>query len=181
MDIDSPPSVPDHPHTGHNHLINLPSFSASFPLPFRVLFLVGLAQLLWAANLHILHILGLDTAWILDFRNRGEVEEIPLESTADSLDVPPLSNAARFGGESMESGKAYQPVYRLFLLYTAWVGGGWLVYRMLTGGEAELMESWRWFVGVIVVGAIVGALAPWRGTGQRERAALRRCVVRRGR
>jgi len=179
MDIDSPPSGPDVPsHAAHNHLINLPSFSASFPLPFRVLFLVGLAQLLWATNLHILHVLGLDTAWILDFRDRGGDEDIQLETTLTTLEAPSVSpgrEAARFGASNrVESGKLYQPVYKLFLLYTAWVGGGWIVFRMVTGGEAESMESWRWLVGVIAIGAAVGALAPWRGTGQGERAALRR-------
>jgi hypothetical protein len=65
-------------------------------------------------------------------------------------------------------------VYKLFLLYTAWVGGGWLAFRWVTGAEPEAMERWRWLVGVIAVGAGVGAVAPWRGIGQRERAGLRR-------
>lgn len=72
MDIDSPPSnsYDDLPlsaaqHAGHYH-INLPHFSASFPLPFRVLTLVGLEILLWAINLHVLTSLGVDAASALD-------------------------------------------------------------------------------------------------------------------
>lgn len=169
MDIDSPPTLPDSTVTppGHPHL-NLPTFSSSFPLPFRVLFLVGLAQLLWALNLHILHVLGLDTAWILDFRDTGhETTEIELSEDLSR------SNGARVVQARPESGKLYQPVYKLFLIYTAWVGAGWILFRMITGGEVESMEQWRWFVGVVAVGAGVGAIAPWQGIGQKERKALR--------
>jgi hypothetical protein len=183
MDIDSPPRLADTAsHAGHTHLLTLPSFSASFPLPFRVLFLVGLAQILWATNLHILHLLGLDTAWILDVRDHGpSLDDIPLlDNDVGSLEIPHSSSVRQTprleDSIAVDSGKLHQPVYRLFLLYTAWVGGGWIVFRVVTGGEPESMESWRWLVGVIAVGAAVGALAPWRGAGQRERAALRRYV-----
>lgn len=169
MDIDSPPTLPDsnEPPSSHSHL-NLPTFSSSFPLPFRVLFLVGLAQLLWALNLHILHLLGLDTAWILDFRDTShETTEINLN---DERRLPSPSGRP-------ESGKLYQPVYKLFLVYTAWVGSGWVLFRWITEGEAESMEEWRWFVGIIAIGAAVGALAPWEGVGEKERKALRVYVL----
>jgi hypothetical protein len=132
-----------------------------------VLFLVGLAQLLWALNLHVLHKLGLDTAWILDVRNAnhdtGEIE---------MSDNPSHARMAQSVSRP-ESGKLYQPVYKLFLLYTAWCGAGWVLFRMLTGGESESMEEWRWVVGLIAVGAVVGALSPWKGVGERERRAMR--------
>ena len=183
MDIDSPPRVADTgSHAGHTHFLSLPSFSTSFPLPFRVLFLVGLAQLLWAVNLHILHLLGLDTAWILDVRDHGSLlDDIPLlDSDVGNLDIPHSRSIREVdglrGSDQVGSGKLYQPVYRLFLLYAAWVGGGWIVFRVITGGDPESMESWRWLVGVIAIGASIGALAPWRGAGQRERAALRKYV-----
>lgn len=188
MDIDSAPDVhTDTPLSGHSHL-NLPSFSSSFPLPFRVLFLVGLAQLLWATNLHILHKLGLDTSWILDFRDAtpdeppdGPLELDHLQSNGLGLGTP-RSRGSSIAGLSPhrsrpESAKLYGPVYKLFLLYTGWVGGGWLLFRTITGGEAEAMERWRGLVGLIAVGAAMGAVAPWRGLGQRERPALRRYVI----
>lgn len=59
MDIDNPP-----PLVTPSHVI-LPTFSASFPVPFRVLVLVGLAILLWAVNLHVLWLLGIDAEWAL--------------------------------------------------------------------------------------------------------------------
>ena len=182
MDIDSPPAaLPElahDPHYGHNH-VTLPPFSASFPLPFRVLFLVGLAILLWGTNLHILHILGLDTAWILDFRETDD-KAVPLEviSHEDVGDVPP-PRATRIASPTNRptSKGLYAPVYKLFLAYTTWVGGGWLVFRVITGGDTARMEEWRALVGVIMVGAAVGVVAPWQGLGWRERTALRRSGV----
>jgi hypothetical protein len=72
MDIGEPPSnsyddlpLNDPHHVGHTHL-NLPAFSAAYPLPFRVLTLIGLEILLWAINLHVLTSLGIDAAGALD-------------------------------------------------------------------------------------------------------------------
>jgi hypothetical protein len=175
MDIDTPAT--HDPHAGHNHL-TLPGFSASFPLPFRVLFLIGLAQLLWATNLHILHFLGLDTAWILDFREDESDAPLELDTLPPEPSTPvPLSHRrVSAKPKNIGGGSMYAPVYKLFLIYTCWVGGGWLVFRLVTGGEQESMERLRWFVGIVMLGATLGIVAPWRGVGERERSALRKCV-----
>ncbi|ORX33919.1 EXS family-domain-containing protein [Kockovaella imperatae] len=177
MDIDSPPAAfPDPPASHHTHL-NLPSFSASFPLPFRVLFLVGLAQLLWASNLHILYLLGLDTSWILDFRDTVAVEDVPLHalSAEDVGDEPPQRESPI---SRPESKTLHRSLYKLFAIYTAWVGSGWLIFRSVTGADQQAMENFRWFVGLVAIGAILGAFAPWDGIGIRDRAALKRAVRR---
>jgi hypothetical protein len=163
MDIDSPPT--DSYHPTHSH-ITLPSLSASFPLPFRVLFLLGFALLLWATNLHVLSKLGLDTSWILDFR---DVEEIEMEETGDTEEETP---AKPLHNPRPAAASLYQPVYKLFLLYTAWVGGGWVIFRVLTRGETEQMERYRALVGVIMVGVVVGLVVPSRRTGPRERKSF---------
>ncbi|KAJ9093886.1 hypothetical protein QFC21_006259 [Naganishia friedmannii] len=62
MDIDSPPAA-SHSNTT---ALNLPTFSSAFPLPFRVLALIGLAILLWAVNVHVLTALGVDFGWAVD-------------------------------------------------------------------------------------------------------------------
>ena len=176
MDIDSvPAALPDPPssHGGPSHLhLNLPSFSSSFPLPFRVLFLVGLAQLLWATNLHILHLLGLETSWILEFRDQDDAVELQQPSPGDVGDVPPPSDPPTVARP--KSASLHGPVYKLFLLYSAWVGAGWVVFRAVTGGDQEAMERWRALVGLLAVGAAVAALTPWQGIGQRDREALRK-------
>ena len=186
MDIDAPPSIHDE-HAGHNHL-TLPPFSAAFPLPFRVLFLIGLAQLLWAVNLHVFHLLGLDTSWILNLYDADEGEGAESSGMGGVVDLdehsahevdsvtltrgrPTVSTASR---GRPESGKLFQPVYKLCVLYSAWVGGGWAVFRLVTGARPEAMERYRGLVAVVALGPVLGALIPWRGVGERERTALRR-------
>lgn len=204
MDIDAPPLAAQAAHAGHaghNHL-PLPEFSASFPLPFRVLFLIGLAIFLWATNLHVLHLLGLDTAYILDFRDPGEpfAEGAGVGVGADSAGARVgVDGGAGLDAEEYELGdrvesavkretlqlqahtisrpdsaKLHGPVYRLFVLYSLAVGGGWVVFRLATRGEAEEMERMRGMVGVLMLAVGVAAVAPWRGVGERERAGLRR-------
>lgn len=88
MDIDVPnePSFPDptspigsspgSDSSSYPGSLQLPGFSASFPLPFRVLTLVGFAILLWAINLHVLSILGVDTVSAFGIKHQvGEEEE----------------------------------------------------------------------------------------------------------
>lgn len=205
MDIDSPPIDigGSDAHAGHNHL-ELPEFSLGFPLPFRVLFLLGFAILLWATNLHILHLLGLDTSYILDFRDPDlPTPTPPLPSAGASAggsggggggrgrgagtdtggaEVYELDDEEQLGVQGQGRGrierppssKLYSPVYKLFALYCAWVGGGWLLFRWISGGEEDGMERYRGLVGVIMLGTAMGAVMPWRGTGERERRGLRR-------
>ncbi|KAK8847440.1 hypothetical protein IAR55_005298 [Kwoniella newhampshirensis] len=240
MDIDSPPSpeLINDPHSTHKHL-QLPSFSASFPLPFRVLFLIGLAQLLWAINLHVLSWLGLDTSWILDLREAVDVDPpssvvgeggslaldigeeadllvggggaggrvielserphphphfaiatttrslgsaISLSSEPDQMPDTPVRprNPPSGTGRTVrpQSSKLHGPIYKLFLLYTAWCGGGWVLFRVLSGGVEEEMEKWRVVPGLLALGVGAAVVVPWRGVGERERAGMRRALKR---
>jgi hypothetical protein len=180
MDIGSPPIDYDPAGSSHGHThLELPEFSLSFPLPFRVLFLVGLAILLWAVNLHLLHLLGLDTSWILDFRDTDVSP--PTGGDAETLEAGPESYELIGGnvdlGDKVErpaSGKLYGPVYRLFVLYTLWVGGGWLLFMWISGGDEKGMEECRGLVGLVMLGPALAGLVPWRGVGQRERRGLRK-------
>jgi hypothetical protein len=153
MDIDTPPG--DLP-------IPLPEFSASFPLPFRVLFLVGLAILLWAINLHVLSLLGLDVSWALDIRDGDD-------TAFDDRPRPPSHVPSQY---------LYGPVYKLFVGYTAWCVAGYTAFRMLCGDDTEAMERWRGLVGVVCLVPLVVSLTPLRGVGYRERRALRRALAR---
>ncbi|WWC59509.1 uncharacterized protein I303_102065 [Kwoniella dejecticola CBS 10117] len=215
MDIDSPPSPfnpDDTQNSPHKHL-ELPGFSSSFPLPFRVLFLIGLAQLLWAINLHALSSLGLDVSWILDLRDDPDPDEpledqevveagegpgsrpIELSTTPSKLTIPKHRGTISLDDDELEpdtpvrpnqstriirppSNKLHGPVYKLFLLYSAWCGSGWLIFRLLSNGIEEEMERWRIIPGLLWVGIIAAVLIPWRGIGERERAGLRRAIKR---
>ncbi|GMK55944.1 hypothetical protein CspeluHIS016_0210000 [Cutaneotrichosporon spelunceum] len=143
--------------------IPLPEFSASFPLPFRVLFLIGLAILLWAVNLNVLSLLGIDVSWALDIRDGDD--------TAFHDDVPrptPL----------VPSKYLYGPVYKLFLGYTTWCVSGYTLFRWICGDNTDAMERWRGLVGAICLVPFIYTLAPIRGFGYRERRALRHALVR---
>lgn len=194
MDIDSPPSntIPD----PHSH-VTLPSFSASFPLPFRVLFLVGLATLLWALNLHVLAALRIDISAVLDLRDDpGGDGHISLEDGDDgderaeqgilSPRVQPLAltlnedtpmRPANTRIMRPSANKLYGPMYKLFLMYCGWVGTAWVLFRYLSGEEEEAMERWRVIPGLAMVGVVAAVAVPWRGVLERERAGFRRCVV----
>lgn len=178
MDIGAPPSMEEsvpsssHGHHGHTHLLELPPLSATFPLPFRVLSLLGFAILLWATNLHILHLLGINVPKVLDFRDRDTIGGAEEDVFSDSgVGVRVLDSET---DEKAESARAHVPVYKLAGVYTAFVMVGWLVFRIITGGEVDSMEAWRGLVGLVMVGAFAGAIAPWRGIGERERRGLRR-------
>lgn len=219
MDIDSPPSFEESlplsgggngqghgighghgigydPHQGHYHLVDLPPLSASFPLPFRVLTLVGLAIFLWGSNLQILHSLGINPAKALGFQTGPDLGLDPAEEGLD-LDTLGGTDLDGIGGEegvikssgvgvSVSVGREYESgtkggsghkiVYKIGLIYSAWVAGGWLLFRLVSGGEVERMESCRGVVGLVMIGAALGALVPYRGVGERERRALRRYV-----
>lgn len=161
MDIDTPVA-------GGDSGLPLPEFSASFPLPFRVLFLVGLAILLWAVNLHVLSLLGLDVSWALDIRDGDDADHL-----VSSDEPKPPRNV-----NHIPSSYLYGPVYKLFAAYSIWCFGGWAAFRFLSGDDTEAMERWRGFVGVVCIVPLAVSLTPWRGIGYRERQALRRAVKR---
>ncbi|KAL1411491.1 protein-ER retention protein [Vanrija albida] len=203
MDIDTPPEAVEVITP-----LELPEFSAGFPLPFRVLFLVGLAMLLWAVNLHVLHLLGLDSSWILDIRDSddalgdltsppvGAVDAGEVDLALDTLSLPPASAAAHIAPHVRHaldsprantpppaaarppSAKLYGPVYRLFLAYAAWCLAGWAVFRAITGDKTDKMEAWRGLVGFIALAPLAAALLPWRGIAYRERRAFRKSIHR---
>lgn len=240
MDIDSPPAAA---HT--QSPLSLPTFSSAFPLPFRVLTLVGLAILLWATNVHLLTALNVDVARALDLGGNEDTEQSQ-ENGGERKNGPPtdpapsvIFDAARLEGDqpkmsfdgygrpfgvagrdfSFPNGRSnsvvglfandadhpdtsgdrptarqvYRSVYALFVTYSAYVGAGWLVFRLITrptgdvsgdSGEAERerMERWRAVVGGIVAVLVLMGFGTGFGwgrykVGERERQSLLRCVV----
>lgn len=166
MAIDStqvagPPSLP------------LPEFSASFPLPFRVLFLVGLAILLWAVNLHILTILGIDVSWALDIRD-GDDER----AHGNSIELDDSHSPSRQPVNHVPSAHLYGAVYKCALVYSLWCIAGWGAFRFITGDDTDSMENWRGVAGLVCLIPIIAAVAPWRGFAYRERRALRQALWR---
>lgn len=90
------------------------SLSASFPLPFRILVLVSLGALCWALNLHVLHLMGIDTAVVLDIRSPSSPNEHIHPSTL------------------------YAPVYQLAACLAAWTGLCWILgFKLVAGGDGQ--------------------------------------------
>jgi hypothetical protein len=155
MDIDTPAN-PD--------LSSVAAFGASFPLPFRVLFLVGAGIACWAVNLHILHVTGIDAAHALDIR---------LERFPSFLSSPPSPVSSPVTSTSFShSANLHSPVYKIFRAYTTWSFAGWAIFRLLTGGERQNLDRYKFIPALTALGAVCILMYPWNIVQKRERLAF---------
>ncbi|EJU04061.1 EXS-domain-containing protein [Dacryopinax primogenitus] len=167
MDIDTPGE------TGifaddHRHLFWVPAFSKSFPLPFRVLTLLGLGIIGWATNLHLLRLLGVDAYGALVKNSaslRGQNDGFPSSS----------------GGNKREQDRALTAsVYRLFLVYALWVGTGWFLFRYATGGDEDMINRYRAVPAILLAAILLGILSPYsfeKHTRETFLQGCRRCFI----
>lgn len=125
--------------------------SASFPLPFRVLFLGGLGIIGWATNLHCLHLAGLDGAGALDLQVSGH----------------PLPSGGLYLGSNPRL--VYEPAYRLAAVYWSWCLSTWMIYYMATGGEQEWADIFKYIPSIAMLGVFVILIVPWDVCRKRER------------
>lgn len=148
MDIDSPDSSPE-------GLVS--SFSAVFPLPFRVLALVGFGGLCWATNLHILDWLGIDTALALQIPHHRPTNGLPSHT-------PPISSPISSFPGSLHAhpSSLYPPVYRVAATYISFVTGGWLLFYMLSQGDANALNASKWVPAICFTVILVAAIIPLR-------------------
>ncbi|KAH9931084.1 EXS-domain-containing protein [Epithele typhae] len=160
------------------------SFSAAFPLPFRVLFLVALGILGWAANLHGLHLWGIDAAGVLDLSpyETGSGGAYRLTSplpTAERRKAAPSSSSS----SSPSGGGAphHLPVYRLAGWFAGWAGGAWALYAYATGaGAVDAVDAYKFVPGVAALVALTALACPLRVLHKAQRdkflTAIHRCV-----
>ena len=149
------------------------SFVIAFPLPFRVLFLVGVGILGWAANLHGLRLLGVDAASALDLRTveRGSTSPLPIivetrHAHAHGAIKQPADTTA-----SLSS-----PLYRLAFWYGLWCSAAWAVYRSATDGNAALVDFFKYIPAVCTLVVLIFMLCPYDVIHKRERDAFILCV-----
>ncbi|KAG8213619.1 EXS family-domain-containing protein, partial [Butyriboletus roseoflavus] len=126
--------------------------AASFPLPFRVLFLVGLGVLGWATNLHGLQLLGIDGPGALEFQASSH---LPLRSP---------SSSGHFSARSF-----YSPLYRIFAGYTSWCFAAWLLFRAATQSDTDLVDLFRYVPAVCMLGVVTALMCPYDIFHKRER------------
>ncbi|KDQ21866.1 hypothetical protein BOTBODRAFT_150872 [Botryobasidium botryosum FD-172 SS1] len=156
--------------------LDLSAFNASFPLPYRVLLLAGAGIACWVTNLHILYLLGIDTAFALDIRrdNKPSPQSPPSMSTAARQPPPGPLNFNSFAHPAT----LYPPVYKLLITYTAWISVGWIAFRLATRGDAELMDDYKIFPIITTLGALFALLCPFNLFQKRERTIFLQCVRR---
>ncbi|KAG8967874.1 hypothetical protein FRC03_009161 [Tulasnella sp. 419] len=150
------------------------------PLPFRVLALVGLGIICWASNLHILHLLGIDTAHVLEVRST----ELKLPTSAPtSRPASPMPSSPSMQPKSLHysrSSSLYLPVYRIFGLYMVWSLGSWILFKFLVGGDIQRMDYHRSIPLAASFGIFVVLFLPFDVIHKRERyiflSAIRRCL-----
>ncbi|KAG1723602.1 EXS family-domain-containing protein [Suillus paluster] len=129
------------------------SLATSFPLPFRVLFLIGLGILAWAINLHGLHLLGIDASSALELHS-------------GRIFLPTTSPPSRAHSSARVS---YMPVYRLFMTYATWCFVGWSFFRLATHSNTILVDAFKYIPAVCSLGVLIALICPYEMCQKRER------------
>ncbi|SRR6266404_1690820 len=138
------------------------SFVVAFPLPFRVLFLVGAGILGWAANLHGLHLLRINANSSLDLHAHEHGSATPL----------PVDSQNRGFKTHVDLTALYYPVYRLALWYGLWCTFTWMLYRSATHGSAVLVDFFKYIPAVCALVVLICVISPYDIFQKRERDAF---------
>lgn len=134
-------------------------FSAAFPLPFRVLCLVGLGILGWATNLHGLHI------WHIDAPN---TLELSLSAHDGRRLTSPLPTAT--GWRHAPAGPPpHRAVYRVFAVYAGWTLACWVVFRVATAADAALVDGFKFVPALAVLFVLTALVCPFDVLHKHER------------
>ena len=120
----------------------------SFPLPYRVLFLIGLGILAWATNLHGLDSCGVDVIGAMTLR----VETNPSNPTIPSYH--PAFNHLKIVS-------LYQSAYRLFLSYATICISSWALFRLMTRDDPSLTDKYGYVPVVTAIAIIFLLLCPY--------------------
>lgn len=142
------------------HWIQDVQSAATFPLPFRVLFLLSSGVLAWATNLHGLHLHAIDGPSVLNF-DRPSLPSIRSPIPLKASRPPP----------------SYRPVYRLFFYCAAWFLFVWFLYRYSTLNHVEYVDVFKYLPGVGALGLVIGLVCPYDVLELHEREKFLSCVV----
>lgn len=118
--------------------------AATFPLPFRVLFLLSSGVLAWATNLHGLRLHGIDGPSVLRL-DRSSPPTIRSPGFKQIIEPPP----------------SYRPIYRLFFNCATWCLFIWVVYRYSTINHVEYVDVFKYLPAVGVLGLMIGLVCPY--------------------
>jgi EXS family len=157
MDIDDP----------NEPIGQLSPFSVAFPLPYRVLFLIGVGGLCWATNLHSLEALGIDTLHVLQIR--GDKPSLP--SSLYGRQYLPHNISSLSYAHSL-----HPPIYRLLFVYFAWIAAGWLGFAYFTGGSVVDLDTYKLIPIITWLGVIAATMVPVSTVLQAQRSLFYRSV-----
>ncbi|KAH8675415.1 EXS family protein [Xylariales sp. PMI_506] len=131
----------------------LDSFSLTFPLPYRVAFIVVLAVWGWGANLHYLKRLGIDVPSLIRYPTRSSPHQPP----------------------------HHLSTYRLASVLSSIYGFSLLVFWVFTHRNPALVIAWDWLPLTYLVVLIIVFLAPLKNLSSSGRSrflvTLRRVSV----
>ncbi|TFY83556.1 hypothetical protein EWM64_g466 [Hericium alpestre] len=146
------------------------SFIVAFPLPFRVLFLAGIGICGWAANLHGLHILGVDAPGALNIRAHDPHNPTPL----------PIDRRSRGFKFIPDPSSLYTPIYRLAAWYAACCLVTWALYRTATHDHPSFVDTFKFIPSICALCFTILLITPYDVLAKRERDAfllsIRRCL-----
>jgi EXS family len=133
---------------------NVTSIAVSFPLPFHIFVLVGLAILGWATNLHGLDIAGIDVVGAMDLRTDGG---------------NPLPAHHPTAKHNSNLAVHYCALYRICMVYCLLGFVSWAVYRRATHGDLVLMDTFGYIPGITALLALGILLCPYNVLHKTER------------
>lgn len=139
-------------------------FGVAFPLPYRVLSLVGVGVACWATNLHLLDILSVDTAHVLQIRN----DKLPAPFHGRASSQSSSYNLTVFAHPST----LYPPIYKLLAVYFAWIVLGWLAFTFFINGDINALDAYKIIPIVSYLGIIGAAVVPFTNVLQTQRTLL---------
>ncbi|KAK2464223.1 hypothetical protein APHAL10511_003680 [Amanita phalloides] len=139
---------------------------ALFPLPFRVLALVGVGIMGWATNLHGLHAYNIDVVSAMDLRTEA---------------YPPNSpRTRRWNSYRHRTSPPHATIYALSAVYVIWLFVTWLIYASAMHGVPETADAFKYVVSVAILVIIAALICPFDILFKRDRdqflSALSRCV-----
>lgn len=123
-------------------------YHLSFPLPYRVLLLIGLGILGWATNLHGLDNLRMDTVATMDLRT---------DSQNFNLAIPHHSPTFNHS----KAVALYRSVYRIFLSYASVCFVSWTLYRLVTQDDPLRVDAYGYIPVVTTIAILLILICPY--------------------
>jgi cytochrome c oxidase subunit IV len=125
------------------------TYHLAFPVPYRTFFLIGLGILAWATNLHGLDAAGVDAVAAMDLRT----------DTNPSKLMMPVHHSASFNHSKAIA--LYNSVYCLLFLYSTFCFLSWFFFRMVTHGDATLVDYYGYIPLITAITIFLILICPY--------------------